>query len=68
MNKITRLTMKSSRDIRALVLWLLILLPLGVRASSVWSINLVGDMYAPGRDAPHPTPDKPAYYFPVVTG
>jgi len=25
-------------------------------------------MYSPGRDVPHPTPDKPVYYFPVVTG
>jgi hypothetical protein len=34
----------------------------------VWNINLVGDMYQDGRNVTHPTPDRPAYYFPVVGG
>ena len=46
----------------------LALLPCGALASNVWQINLVGDLYAAGRDVPHPTPDQPVYYFPVVTG
>jgi len=56
--------MKSSRHIRAFLL-LIAWLPLCARASNVWQINLVGDMYSPGRDVPHPTPDKPVYYFPL---
>jgi hypothetical protein len=38
------------------------------RGTPVWEINLVGDMYDDGRDVPHPTPEKPAYYFPIIGG
>jgi hypothetical protein len=34
----------------------------------VWVINLVGDMSDQGRDLPHPAPDKPVYYYPIVRG
>ena len=54
---------------RALLAGVFALLPCGAfAASTVWSINLVGDMYAPGRELPHPTADKPVYYYPIVAG
>src|SRR4051812_39374387 len=37
-------------------------------AEPTWPLNLVGDMYAAGREVPHPTPGKPVYYFPIVRG
>ena len=43
-------------------------LPAAALGAPVWNINLVGDMYQDGRNVTHPTPDKPAYYFPVVGG
>jgi len=56
------------RSIRSFLIFVFALLPCCANASNVWQINLVGDMYAAGREMPHPTPDKPVYYFPIVTG
>jgi hypothetical protein len=45
-----------------------LLTPLASRASAIWEVNFVGDLYALGRDAPRPAPGKPVYYLPIVTG
>ncbi len=42
--------------------------PLHSQADPVWEINVVGDMYQEGRVFAHPTPEKPAYYMPIVKG
>jgi hypothetical protein len=44
------------------------LLPWRALAEATWEINVVGDMYEDGRKVIRPTPEKPAYYFPIVTG
>ncbi len=44
------------------------LLAVAAHATPVWEINLVGDMYDEGRALPHPTPDQPAHYYPIVGG
>jgi hypothetical protein len=53
---------------RILLIAAVVLAPVRLAAEPAWQFNLVGDMYNDGRKLTHPTPEKPAYYFPVVRG
>jgi hypothetical protein len=64
----TRLPSSPARASFLGALLFLAALPLAGFAASEWEINLVGDMSEQGRDLPHPAPDKPVYYYPIVRG